>query len=185
MTTPEPPSSSTPPPNAFTTPPPLSASRLPRPTTVTAAAGLIFASVALGVIQLVVTFASRDIIEDMLRHQTSNGNGMDPHTGANIQLATSGGCGIVIAILFAVLGVLILKGNNAARITVWVLSGISLLCLGVGAIANALGSAMKFAPGWYQAYSIVAIVLSLGINIAVAVLLALRPSNDYFRKPVA
>lgn len=184
MTTPEPPPY-TPPPNSFTTPPPLPASRLPRPTTVTAAAALIFASVALGLIQVIVTFASRNIIEDMVRHQVPNSNGMDPHTAVNVQLATSGGCGVIISILFAVLGVLILKGNNPARITVWVLGGLSLLCLGVGAIANVLSSSMQFAPGWYHAYAIVAAVLGLGINIAIIVLLALRPSNDYFRKPVA
>ncbi|MDT5036866.1 MAG: hypothetical protein QOE03_2051 [Micromonosporaceae bacterium] len=182
MTTPEPPA--TPQPNSFTTPPPLpSSQQRTRPSTVTTAAALIFVSVALGIIQLIVMLASRSVIEDIVRHQPSSG--MDPSTAVNIQLGIGGGCGLVVSILFAVLGVLVLRGNNAARITVWVLSGLSLLCLGIGAASNALNPSMQFAPGWYRAYSIVSLVLSLVLNVAIIVLLARRPSNDYFRKPVA
>jgi hypothetical protein len=110
---------------------------------------------------------------------------MDPSTAVNVQLGTSGGCGVLVSILFVVLGVLVLRGNNAARITVWVFSGLSLLCLGVGAASSVLSPTMQFAPGWYRTYSLVSLVLSLVVNVAIIVLLARRPSNDYFRKPVA
>jgi hypothetical protein len=116
---------------------------------------------------------------------------------------------VVINLLFAaglaVLGIFNNRGRNGARITTWVLGGISLCCSGFGLAGTALTSSMnldstgtgdtgpsasevsaaldRVLPSWYEPLSLVLSVLSLLTILGAVILLALPASNAFFRKP--
>ena len=116
--------------------------------------------------------------------------------------------GVVISVLFAaglvVLAIFNNRGRNGARITTWVIGGISLCCNGFGLAGTALTSSMSLddgpggpsaaeverrlgeaLPSWYDPATITLTVMSLLALLGAIVLLALPASNAYFRKPAA
>jgi hypothetical protein len=129
----------------------------------------------------------------------------DVPNAETIQTATMWGAigGAVIAGLFAignlVLGLLVRKGKNPARIVTWVFSGIAVLCYGCSlgsrsltSSLNGLGStpeseAMQkrmtdVVPGWQTTVSMITVIILLLAFLAVIILLALPASNEFFRK---
>jgi hypothetical protein len=174
-------------PPSFGAPPPLPASApRPRPATVTAAAGLLFLSVLLGVVGVIISIANKDIaIEIAKKNAAKTAGAPDPTAFVNLSTYGSGACELVVFVALAVLGVLVLRGNNVARITTWVLCGLSLLCLTGVSLASVLGPNSADVPGWYAAYGVISAGVGLVVNVAIIVLLALRPSNEFFAKPVA
>jgi hypothetical protein len=111
--------------------------------------------------------------------------------------------GLLFAIAFVVLAIFNNRGKNASRIVTWVLGGISLCCSGVSLAGSAFSSSMNFdsgdsdvpdaseiqrrledaLPGWYMPVTITIAVISLLALLVALILLALPPSNAFFRKP--
>ncbi|MBV1852122.1 hypothetical protein [Catellatospora tritici] len=111
---------------------------------------------------------------------------------------------LLVAIMFVVLGLFTGKGKQWARITAWVFSGLGICCYGCGLVSNGANGMLSgmsgqntggidqseitarvadITPGWATPVSIALSVIGLLALIAVAVLLALPPSNNFFRKP--
>jgi hypothetical protein len=175
-----------------------------RPGTVTTASALLYLVAALQIASIGVSFlslgATRHVIDQEL-NGTPNGSTIG--TAATVGIII----GICVAVVFAVgtvvLGVLVGRGKNPARIVTWVLGGIGVLCYGCGlagtavsnSLADSLGNAasdpqteqlqqrLKDAvPGWQTAVSTAAQIVLLLLLLAVIILLALPASNDFFRK---
>jgi hypothetical protein len=180
----------------------LTPERPARPTVVTAAAGLMFLVAVLGLVSAVVAVAVmagfRDALLDALADQ-------DPQMAeaASTIFTFSMVLGIVFSLLpaagFTVLGLFVLRGANAARVTTWVVTGLFLACGACLLAVQGLGSFMPSGdpgseaasraiedaiPGWYTVTEIVISVLELLAYIAIVVLLALPASNAFFAKPV-
>jgi hypothetical protein len=183
---------------------PQSPAQRTRPGTVAAAVYALYALAVLGavsvILQLSVVGPSVDAARDYLKD--------DPQKDtivASIQIVSYviAAIGLLFAIGWVILAVFVNRGRNAARITAWVLLGLS-LCCGLGGLAgNALGSSMAgnnpggvdqaelnrriadAQPDWYPAVGLVGGILSVLLVLAVIILLALPASNDFFRKPAA
>jgi hypothetical protein len=166
-------------------PPPFGGpgARPPRPTTVTAAAGLMFLQALLSVLGIAMAYANRGILEDVARHSPdASKSPIKPEVIAHFSLIFGSFCGGLLAILFLVLGALILRGNNVARIVTWVVAGLFLLCSGLSGLVNAFGPDHG-EPGWYKTYSAVSAVAEMAIFVAVIALLAVRQSHEFFGRP--
>jgi hypothetical protein len=135
----------------------------PRPTTVTYGIGAFLANTLLGLIGSIVIFAGfNSYVDDAARSA-----GVDPNSvRAGVMV------GAVIGLLFLVAYLVVLwfawQGRNWARIVLWVLGGLGLLSGLVGLGSNT---------------GIVAVlgVLELLLQIAGIVLLALKPSSEWYR----
>jgi Family of unknown function (DUF6264) len=134
-----------------------------RPTTVKAGIGAFLANTLLGLVSSLITFADLNDLVDT----TARDAGLSPddvRTGVLV--------GAVIGLLFLVAYLLVLwfawKGRNWARIVLWVLGGLSVLS---GLVSLGAGGGLLSTIG----------VLQLLLVIAGIVLLALKPSNDWYR----
>jgi hypothetical protein len=142
----------------------------PAPSSVVNAVRLMFVNVAIGVVGVFVSFATRDSLrkEVLKQHRDYSAKKLDDVVNASIA------AGVVIAIIFVVLYALLAlqvgKGKNWARIVTWVLAG-----LGV------LGSLTSFAQP-EPAFSRVVTLVGGLVDLAIIVLLAQRASKHYFRK---
>ena len=96
------------------------------------------------------------------------------------------------------------RGKNGSRITTWVIGGILLCCGGLGLVSTAAGG-MNFSggggdpnmptqqelqdqlnealPSWFNAANIGLSLLTVLALLGALILLALPPSNEFFRKP--
>ena len=79
--------------------------------------------------------------------------------------------GIILIVLYVLLALQVRKGKNWARIVTWVLAGLGALG-GVTNLAQPQAALTKVIAG-----------IELVLYVVLIVLLALKPSNDYFRKP--
>ena len=144
----------------------------PRPTTVTAGVGAFVLTVLLGLLTSLLTFANWDEVVDRAAAQ----QGVASESAR--ELAETGAVfGAVVGLLFLA-GYLVLlwfawTGRNWARITIWVLAGLSLL---FGVVGLAIGGGDTGVPGG-ALFS----VLGLLLQAAGVVLLALRPSSAWYR----
>src|SRR3954454_16089630 len=141
-----------------------------RPTTVRAGIGALVASLVLGLISSIVSFSDIDsLIDDTLRTNT------DPAITEDV-IRTGILIGAVIGLIIVGLQVLFLwfawKGRNWARMVIWILGGISvlfgLISLGAGT-SETTGFLTSLA--WFQ----------LLLTAAGLILLALKPSNEWYR----
>jgi hypothetical protein len=141
-----------------------------RPTTVRAGIGALVASLLLGLISSIVSFS--DI--DTLINQTLE-TSADPALTEDV-IRSGIVIGAVIALIIVGVQVLFLwfawKGHNWARIVLWVLGGISVL---FGLAGLAAGGAAS--TGFLTSLG----VFQLLLTAAGLVLLALKPSNDWYR----
>jgi hypothetical protein len=144
-----------------------------RPTTVRAGLGIFLASMVLSVVAQVVTLLNWQTILDW----TFANAGVEP--GADTEAALQGAkvgaqIGIVVGFVFiAVYGLFVWfawRGYNWARVVLWVLAGLGIAS---GMVGLAVGSPLPFlsALGGFQ----------LLFLIAAVVLLALKPSNEWYR----
>jgi hypothetical protein len=141
-----------------------------RPTTVRAGIGAFVASLLLGLVASVVTFSQLDdLVAQQLRQAGSDAQMTDEVIRSSIVL------GAAIGLIVVALEVLVLwfawKGRNWARIVLWVLGGLGILS-GLAGLAgdNPLG-------GFVAALGVFQLLLTL----AGVVLLALKPSNEWYR----
>jgi hypothetical protein len=136
-----------------------------RPPPVTNAVRLMFLRVGIGLISIIVLFATKnDLKKQLLKN---NVNATD--STVNAAIAVGAVIGIVFLVLYALLAVKVSKGRNWARIVTWVLAGLGILFGLIG-----LGSP---APGLSRILSI----LDLLIDVAIVVLLAQPVSSRYFK----
>jgi hypothetical protein len=107
---------------------------------------------------------------------------------------------------FIVLAIFNNSGKNPARITTWVLAGLGVCCGTIFLIGSAASSTFNFdsegrgnrpdpedvqrqvndaLPSWYNPVVITLGLVALLVLLAVIILLALPPANEFFRKPPA
>jgi hypothetical protein len=156
-------------PTGFGAPPALE-----RPVTVRAGLGAFIATLVLGFVSAIVTFAQFDeLVQSALVAQ-----GSDAELGAVGEdvVRTALIAGAVFALLLTALQVMFIwfawNGRNWARIVLWVLGG-----LGVAGGLFGVVSPQPGVPGYLVGLN----VFSLLITIAGIVLLALKPSNEWYR----
>ncbi|OLB79649.1 MAG: hypothetical protein AUI14_09650 [Actinobacteria bacterium 13_2_20CM_2_71_6] len=175
-----------------------------RPGTVSAAGYLMFLVAALIVINGIITLVTLGPVIDATRKAYASLPNADA-VGSAAQVVTV--ILVVVTYLFAagfvILGLLDLRGKNAARIVTWVLAGLSVLCFGCGAIGGATGGfggglgrgntngvditeatrqINDAYPAWFKPTSLAITVINLLAVLAVIILLALPASNGYFRR---
>jgi hypothetical protein len=187
---------------------PVVPDRPPRPRSVTVAGILMLIGAVVGIIGGVLTILAGNSIdpEFSTRAIASGVSASDvKRIGDSVQASFSAvGVGaLLLGIVLAVLTFKVLRGSNAARITTWVVLGIS-LCCGIGngllaktlsnlsetniegmdkATVRAIGDALKDSmPSWFAVGGMGATCVQVLGYIAVAVLLVLPASNAFFRK---
>jgi hypothetical protein len=135
----------------------------PRPATVTYGVGAFLANTLLGLLSSIVVFANFDnYVDDAARSA-----GVDPDA-VRAGVMVGAVIGVVLLVAYLVLLWFAWQGRNWARIVLWVLGGLGLIS-GIFGLGSNSG--------------IVAVigVLQLLLLIAGIVLLALKPSNDWYR----
>jgi hypothetical protein len=107
---------------------------------------------------------------------------------------------LLIAVGLVVLALLNNKGKNPARIVTWVLGGIGLCCAGFGLIGTSANTSFgggsgdidqerlqqrldEAMPSWYEPVNLAILIISILALAGALLLLALPPSNEFFRKP--
>ncbi len=164
------------------TPPPDAPAPAPRqrPSTVTYA---VFAQVALavlGLISVVFNLATTDTLNQAIEEFAADQN-------VEINTNSTGGGVISILISLVIAAALITlayfnyRGNRGTRIATWVVAGLFLCCNLFSGIFSL--PVYGYTPGWYTAVSLLLTGLNVIALILVIVLLALPPSNEFFRKP--
>jgi hypothetical protein len=144
---------------------------LERPTTVRAGIGALIASLILSLITTIITFADFESIVDQAVAEANDAAITEDVIRSGIVI------GVVFSLIIFALYVLFLwfawQGRNWARIVLWVLSGLGVISGLFGlAGAGATGqSGFVTALGFFQ----------LILTIAAIVLLALKPSNEWYR----
>ncbi len=114
--------------------------------------------------------------------------------------------GLVIALGYLITAIGVGKGKQWARILAWVWAGLFGVCCGLAGLAGQAATGAlsgmggntggidqakvsegiaALLPGWLNTASLALGVISLIAAIAVVILLALPPSNPFFRKPEA
>lgn len=156
------------PPEPFGGPPSVAAGPAPAP--VENAVRLMFARAALTALGLIALLATKSSLRDQLRKSNADvsADRLDSLTNTAITI------GIVVGIIFIVLYVLLAlqvrKGKNWARIVTWVLAALGVL--------GALAAFRQDSPP----ISRVLALLGGIIDLAIIVLLAQRPSSEFFRR---
>jgi len=175
-----------------------------RPTTVTVASYLLYAMAALELIAVILGFVTLPKLQRAYQDAFQNvQGGSTAATIATVVGVVVGVLGLLFALAFAILGVFVGRGRNGARITAWIIVGLSVCCFGSGLFGSSFGNSFRSSgngapdateiqrkitaavPGWYPGVSLTLSVLNLLMAIAVIVLLLLPASNDFFRKTPA
>jgi hypothetical protein len=144
-----------------------------RPTTVRAGLGAFIGSMVLGVVGQVVTALNFQTLVDWSFANAGTEPGVDPAMVQDVA-ETALKIGVVVGFLFLALYALFVwfawQGRNWARIVLWVLSGLGIV---FGLLGMAGGSPLPFltALSGFQ----------LLLQAAAVVLLALKPSNEWYR----
>jgi hypothetical protein len=141
------------------------------PSSVVNATRLMFVSAALGVIGLIVLLASKSNLRDQIAKKNPDYDAHKLDTVVNAAVAIGITFGVIFIVLYVLLALQVKKGKNWARIVTWVLAALGVL--------SALSSLAQTNTGGSRAASLVGGV----VDLAIIVLLAQKPSNDYFRKP--
>jgi hypothetical protein len=164
---------------------------------------LLFLVAALQVVSSILAFAyigDMQAVYDDAFSEVESGDTVAGVTGGIL-------IGVTIFSLLVGAGLVVLaifnnRGKNASRIVTWVVGGIFLCCGGSG-LAGQVGGGFNFGgpqdpnvptndelqqmlsdvlPSWYQAVTIVISVIGVLALLVALILLALPPSNEFFRK---
>ncbi len=183
---------------------PPAAGNQPPPTTVKVSTYLLWLTAALSLIGAVLTISVVGKMSEAYRDLYAG----TAAEGSEAVIVGASVIGVVISVLFAaglaVLAIFNNRGRNGARITTWVIGGISLCCGALGLAGTALTNSMNFddtaggpttaeverrldevLPSWFDAATTTLSVLSLLTLLGAMILLALPASNAFFRKPAA
>jgi hypothetical protein len=180
-------------------------SRPARPSSVTISSYLLYLVAGIQIIGTIIALVVAGDYQRVVKDAYADVDGGDAI--ASITSATLIGGAIfslLVGIGLAVLAIFNNRGKNAARITTWVVGGIFLCCGGFGLISQAASGSMNFGgptdpdapspeelqelladalPSWYGAVTILLSVIGLLALLGALILLALPPSNEFFRKP--
>ncbi|MGH8793615.1 MAG: hypothetical protein ACRDXX_13355 [Stackebrandtia sp.] len=185
--------------------PPVPAAGKQRPTTVTVAAILTFATAALMFVNVALNLAYGQKYADAMR-ENLEGQGV-PEADID-QVAQSGAeliniaPSIVLALALCVLAYFFRNGSNGARIATWVVGGLTAVCLDIGAATLGAGGALMGMAGdelgydlesaaeagaeatgpLYTVFPIITMIVGAVSVLTALVLLMLSSSNEYFRK---
>jgi hypothetical protein len=140
----------------------------PAPTSVTTAVQLMFLVAALSVLGIIMTIVNRDETRQQIIESDPNVQNIDALV--NGAVAFSVVLGVVFTVLWVWLALMVRKGRNWARVVTWVVAGISLV-LTVPALFDPLTT-----------FDAILSVIGSILNIAIIVLLAMRTSNEFFRR---
>jgi hypothetical protein len=174
-----------------------------RPPTVTVANLLLFVVAAVYVVGFIMALSIIGTVSEVVEEEFAGteAEGFEGYAVGGIIGVSA--VNLLIAIGLVVLAILNNRGKNPARIVTWVLGGIALCCNGFGLIGSGLGGGSSFGgstsdgvdqeqlqrriedalPSWYNAVSITTLVISVLALAGALLLLALPPSNEFFRKP--
>jgi hypothetical protein len=196
----------TPPPPGGYNVPVQYAGQNPRPATVTVSSLLLYFMAVMMLISVAISIftissVSQAELIDALKTDPAMTDAL-AETTASITVAAiwvNAVLFLVVALVIVLSGIFVARGKQWARVTSWVFAGLAVLCCGLGGLAGVAagglaggGNASQDAieevmtgdmPGWVASLNTVFAVLWLLIGIAVIVLLALPPSNAFFRKP--
>ncbi len=152
-----------------------------RPLTVRVGIGLFVASIVLSLVAQVITWLNIDTLADpsMLSPLPGEDLSEEEAAAAEMMVGTFGTIGLVIGLLgTAVFGLFVWfawRGQNWARIVLWILAGLGILS---GLVGAGLGSAFEVPTlPVLDALSF----FGLLFDAVAIVLLALRPSNEWYR----
>jgi hypothetical protein len=152
-------------------PPPAGRDPRSAPSTVRNAVRLMFVLAALGLIALIIVFANKNELRKAIADANPGYDTTQLDNAVNVGITIGAVIGIVLIVLYVLLALQVRKGKNWARIVTWVLAG-----LGV------LGSVTNLAQPQAALTKVVAGV-ELVLYVVLIVLLAMAPSNEYFRRP--
>ncbi|MGI8578671.1 MAG: hypothetical protein ACR2KG_12345 [Nocardioidaceae bacterium] len=142
----------------------------PPPPPVTMAVRLMFITAALGVVSLIVLFLTKSSLKTAIRNSNPSYDPNKLDTAVNAAVTISIVIGIIFIVLYVLLALQLPKAKNWARIVTWVITALGVL--------SALAS---LAQAGSLANRIVNIIAGL-LDLAIIILLAQRPSNDFFRR---
>ncbi len=188
---------------AYPSYPPAAENQQP-PTTVKVSTYLLWVTAAVSLISAVITIS----VVGKMSEAYSDLYAGTAAEGSEAVIVGASVVGVIINVLFAaglaVLAIFNNRGRNGARITTWVIGGISLCCGGLGLAGTALTSSMNLddtsggpsaaeverrldevLPSWFDAATVTLSVISLLALLGAMILLALPASNAFFRKPAA
>lgn len=146
--------------------------RGPAPAPITAAVRAMLVRAALGLIALFLVFATKSSMRDQIAKRSPSLTKAQIDTAVTVGVAFVVILGTVFIVLYVVLALQVAKGKNWARITTFVLAGLGVL--------GTVLSLLQPAPVLSRLVSLITGVL----DIAIIVLLARRPSGEYFRGTV-
>lgn len=160
--------------------------------------------VASGIAMFSVMSSVEDAVtEQLLSDPELADSGLTPDNVGSLMTVTFAlvaGVYIVFAVFYAVLALLVNKGSRAGRILSWILSGIGLLCCGVGGLIGQLSSSMTAnvngqeyqdeatqaiedaTPAWVTAIDWATLIVLIVGSLVIIILLAMPASNEFFRK---
>ena len=139
------------------------------PSTVINAVRLMYLSAVLGILGMVAALATMDSLRDSIRDSQPKLSPSEVDTAVTVGIAFAIAVGIVFTILWLVLANFVRKGRNWARIVTWVLCG-----LGVLSVFGLFGQ---------PPLSLIVGAIGVIVDIAIIVLLAMKPSSEYFARP--
>ena len=145
-----------------------------RPVTVRAGLGAFIATLVLGLVSSIVVFSEFDtLVSAALAAQGQTGDlGIDTASFVRTVLIAGAVIGLIFAALEAMFIWFAWHGRNWARIVLWVLGG-----LGVVSGIVAVASPQPGQPGFLIGLSLFSFLLT----VAGIVLLAMKPSNEWYR----
>jgi hypothetical protein len=142
------------------------------PSSVRNAVRLMFLLAALGLVGIIVVFADKSALKTAIRNANSGYDSKQIDDALNTAVTIGAVIGVILIVLYVLLALQVRKGKNWARIVTWVLAGL-----------GALGSVSNLAQPQAAITKVIAGV-ELVLYVVLIVLLAMGPSNAYFRKPV-
>lgn len=138
----------------------------PAPPTVVNAVRLMVLRAAIGLASIIVLFATRDDLKRRILERTPTAS----DAAINAAITVGAVVGIVILVFYLFLAHLVRRGVSWARIVTWVIAGLGIL-----------GAVTGFTQPAPTLSRTLGIIVGL-IDIAIVVLLARGPSNEYFRR---
>lgn len=178
-----------------------------RPGTVSISGYLLYVVAALQVIGAVISMVYLGDMQRVFEDAFADVDGGEAvATITTVAMVFAAAVGLLVAIGLVLLAFFNNKGKNASRITTWVIGGIFLCCSGANVATTAAGGSFgtggqadpdmptneelqdrlnEVLPSWFNTVTVLLSVIALLALLAALILLALPPSNEFFRKPQA
>lgn len=143
--------------------------RPPAPPPVVNAVRLMLVQAAFSVLGFVVLIATKDALKKAIAKKNTGYDAQKLTDVVNAAVAIGIVIALIVTVLYVLLALQVRKGKNWARIVTWVLSGLGVLS-GLASLAQP-----------ETALSRVLGLVGVLIDVAIIVLLAQRPSSQYFK----